>query len=119
MRSLPRVLGAVTASYSVAIMVRPLLLARPCGLAGNDDRVDAPVALMIRAIGARDTAIGAAMLLAPRGPALRTAVAARVLADTSDVVLFGAGLPRRDRRPRIAGFAAFWAALCAASARWA
>ena len=65
-----------------------------------------------------DAAIGGAMLLAPRGPALRAAVAARVVADASDAVVFGTGLPERDRRLRIAGFALGWAALCALSGRW-
>lgn len=121
MRYLPRVLGAATVAYSLAILVRPVLLARPSGLAEGpgEQRVDPGLGVLIQAIGARDVAIGSAMMLAPRGRALQTSIAARVLADAADAVIFGAALPARDRRPRIAGFAAFWAALCAVSGRWA
>jgi hypothetical protein len=121
MRALPRLLGAATAAYSIAIMIKPVLLARPCGLAVGPAGavVSRPVGMMIQAIGARDAAIGAAMVLAPRGSALRAAVAARVASDAADVVVFGTQLPERDKRAKIAGFAAFWALLCAVSARWA
>ncbi|MCX6464162.1 MAG: hypothetical protein NTW05_11300 [Pseudonocardiales bacterium] len=119
MHLLPRVLGAITAAYSVAIVVRPEVLARPCGLTGPDDRAAPDVRTLIGGIGVRDIAIGTAMVLAPRGPALRTAVAARVLSDAADAAVFGLRLPARDRRPRIVGFALTWAALCALSGRWA
>lgn len=121
MRVLPRLLGAATAAYSVAIMIEPLWLARPCGLAEGPGGavVPTPIATIIRAIGARDAAIGAAMVLAPRGPALRAATAARVASDAADAVIFGTQLDERDRRRKIAGFAAGWALLCAVSARWA
>lgn len=117
----PRVLGLVTAAYSVAIGLRPVLLARPCGLADGPDRrnVSPAVATLIGGIGARDAAIGTAMVLAPRGPALRLAIAARVASDLGDVVFFGSKLPDPSRRVRIGLFAAGWAALCALSARWA
>jgi hypothetical protein len=118
-QNLPRVLGAITAAYSAVIAVRPAVLARPCGLVEPDGSVSPGVRTLIGGIGVRDVAIGAAMVLAPRGPALRCAVAARVFADAADAVVFGLQLPARDRRARVAGFAACWAALCAASARWA
>ncbi|WP_219414105.1 hypothetical protein [Pseudonocardia nigra] len=124
MHLLPRVLGAITAAYSLTIIVRPVVLARRCGLtdaAGPDgsDTVSPGVRTLIAGIGARDAAIGTAMVFAPRGPALQTAIAARVAADAADALVFGTGLPARDRRPRVAGFAVLWAALCAVSARWA
>ena len=121
MRILPRLLGAATALYSVAIIIRPALLARPCGLSSGPDgtAVATPVAILIRAIGARDVAIGTAMVCAPRGSALRTATAARVVADAADALVFGTQLGERDRRMKIGGFAAGWALLCGLSARWA
>jgi hypothetical protein len=62
---------------------------------------------------------GTAMVLAPRGPALRLVILARVASDLGDVAFFGSRLPDPSRRARIAGFAAVWAGLCALSARWA
>lgn len=114
MRILPRLLGAITAAYGMAITVRPALLARPCGLP------DSPAnRTLIGGIGMRDVAIGGAMVLAPRVTALRSAVLARVIADTSDALVFGTRLPAADRRWPIARFALGWAAACALSGRWA
>jgi hypothetical protein len=78
MRSLPRILGVITAAYSVAIIVKPVLLARPCGLSDGPDQahVAPAVRTLIDGIGARDVAIGTAMVLAPRGPALQAALCA-------------------------------------------
>jgi hypothetical protein len=121
MSALPRILGFVTAAYSGAIGIKPVLLARPCGLAEGPDQseVSPAVRTLIGGIGARDLAIGTAMVLAPRGPALRWAIRMRVASDLGDVVVFGSGLPDPGRKARIAGFAAAWAGLCALSARWA
>jgi hypothetical protein len=117
--NLPRVLGVITAAYSVVIVARPEVLAKPCGLTGPDGTAPPAVRTLIGGIGVRDVAIGTAMALAPRGPALRAAVAARVFADAADAAVFGARLPARERRPQVVGFALFWAALCALSGRWA
>ncbi|MET7403963.1 hypothetical protein [Streptomyces parvulus] len=110
-----RVLGAATAAYSAAIMIRPRWLGRPCGLTGPDGDVPTSTALLIRAVGALDLAVGTAMLLASGPSARRTATACRVAADLSDAALFGTLLPDAGRRPKIAGFAAAWGALCAAA----
>ncbi|MFC9269118.1 hypothetical protein ACFTXJ_15280 [Streptomyces zhihengii] len=114
--TLTRALGAATAAYSIAITVKPAWLAKPCGLTTAEGAVPDDTALLIRAIGARDTAIGTAMLLATRPHAARTAVACRIAADWSDAVLFGALLSDPTKRQKIAGFAAGWGALCAAAA---
>lgn len=114
--AMPRVLGAATAAYSVAIMVRPVLLAKPCGLTDADGTVPVGTALLIRAMGARDAAIGTAMLLAPDARSLRTATACRVTADLSDAALFGTALTGWSRRLKVAGAAVAWGALCAAAA---
>ncbi len=115
--SLPRALGWATVAYSAAIIVRPRLLAAPCGFVTPGGQVPRPVATLIAAIGARDLASGLAMAFAPAGPPLQTAIAVRVAADLSDALAFGVGIPEAGRSWRIAGIAAGWGALCAASAR--
>ncbi|GAA1899826.1 hypothetical protein [Williamsia serinedens] len=111
--ALPRVLGAVTAAYSAALLVRPRLLAKPCGFAATDE-VPRSVAVLVRGIAVRDLASGAAMVAAPQGEPLRAGIAVRAAADFGDAIVFGTGLTRQ-RAPKIAGFAAVWGALCAAS----
>ena len=59
-----RVLGAVTAVYSAAPVFSPRILAKPAGLLTSGDEVPGPVRTLVAAFGARDTAIGAAMVLA-------------------------------------------------------
>jgi hypothetical protein len=102
-------------------MIKPALLARPCGLptSPGGTEVPRPLATLVRGIGARDIAIGTAMAFAPRGTALRVATAARVSADLADAFVFGSQPADRVRRMKMAGFAAGWALLCAVSARWA
>ncbi|GAA2053915.1 hypothetical protein [Williamsia deligens] len=113
-QNLPRALGAATALYSAALLVRPSLLAKPCGFTTTND-VPRSVAVLIRGIAVRDLASGAAMVAAPHGAPLRTAIAARAASDLGDAVVFGTGLTGR-RAPKVAAFAAAWGALCAASA---
>ena len=116
MPALTRVLGAVTAAYSATIIAAPRVLAKPCGLTTPAGGVTAGVRTLIAGIGARDAAIGLAMLFAPEGKPLQVALAARVASDAADAVVFGTGLPDRSARTKVAAFAAGWAALCAASA---
>ncbi|GAB3886933.1 hypothetical protein GCM10029964_052040 [Kibdelosporangium lantanae] len=71
-----RVLGALTTAYSVSIIVAPRLLAKPCGLATAAGEVTADVRTLVGGIGARDAAIGVAMMLAPPGRPLQVALAA-------------------------------------------
>jgi hypothetical protein len=115
MPHLTRLLGLATAGYGAAIIARPRLLARPCGLTGEHGRVPPTTALLVGAIGVRDLASGAAMVLAPPGRARQIAVGVRVLSDTGDALLFGTKLPDRDKRRFVAIFAIGFAALCAAS----
>lgn len=118
MFTLTRLLGAATAAYSGTIIAAPKVLAKPCGLTTPTGDVSRPVRTLIGAIGARDAAIGAAMVFAPPGPALRTAVAARVASDTADALVFGLTLPDPVARRKVVAFALFWAGLCAVSLRW-
>ncbi|MFJ7217592.1 hypothetical protein [Amycolatopsis sp. NPDC098790] len=116
MPALTRVLGAVTAAYSVTIIAAPRVLAKPCGLTTPTGGVTAAVRTLVAGIGARDAAIGLAMVLAPVGKPLQVALAARVASDAADAVVFGTSLPDRSARKKVAAFATTWAALCAASA---
>ncbi|MGK3207920.1 hypothetical protein [Amycolatopsis sp. MEPSY49] len=116
MPALTRVLGAVTAAYSVTIIAAPRVLAKPCGLTTPTGGVTAAVRTLTAGIGARDAAIGLAMVFAPVGKPLQVALAARVASDAADAVVFGMNLPDRSARKKVAAFAATWAALCAASA---
>jgi hypothetical protein len=86
----------LTTAYSVAIIVRPVLLARPCGMTDGPgaDHVDPGVRTLVDGIGARDAAIGTAMMFAPRGPALQVAVAARVASDAADALFAAPQLSR-------------------------
>ncbi|MGR8007024.1 hypothetical protein [Streptomyces hypolithicus] len=113
-----RALGAATAAYSAAIAVRPEWLARPCGLALEPDgSVPRETGLLIRAIGARDAAIGVAMVVASDDSARRTATLCRVAADVSDALVFGTLLDSRPARAKVVGFALTWGALCALTLR--
>ncbi len=115
---LNRALGAATVLYSLAIIARPQWLAKPCGLAmDGNGQVPRDTRLLIAAIGARDTAIGVAMLAAGDDRSRRVATACRIAADASDAVLFGTLLKDPAARAKVAGFAAVWAGLCAVSLR--
>ncbi|WP_410608178.1 hypothetical protein [Amycolatopsis sp. lyj-109] len=116
MPALTRVLGAATAAYSVTIIAAPKVLAKPCGLTTPAGDVTEEVRTLIGGIGARDAAIGLAMMFAAPGRPLQVALAARVASDTADALVFGNGLPDRSARRKVAIFAVAWAALCAASA---
>lgn len=113
---LNQALGAATALYSAAIIVRPEWLAKPCGLRLDaDGRAPRETRLLIGAIGARDAAIGAAMTCAPGSRSRQTATGCRIAADLSDAALFGTLLPDRKARAKVVAFATAWAALCALS----
>jgi hypothetical protein len=116
MPALTRVLGVATAAYSATIIAAPAVLAKPCGLTTPTGGVTAGVRTLIAGIGARDAAIGLAMVFAPAGRPLQVALAARVASDAADAVVFGTTLPDRSARRKVAAFAVTWAALCAASA---
>jgi hypothetical protein len=116
MAFLPRLLGTLTAAYGVGLIVRPELLAKPCRLVDADGRVPEGVAVLSRALGARDAASGLAMAFAPNGSALRTAIAVRVGCDLADAVCLGVALPDKQTRLKAAAVAGLWGVLCATSA---
>lgn len=111
----PRLLGAATAAYGVAIIAKPELFCRPTGLVGDSETPDDSQKVLTRAIGGRDLASGLAMAFAPAGWPLRTAIGVRVGADVADLVVLGSGLPDQDSREKATMVAAGWGALCALS----
>jgi len=110
-----RVLGALTAIYGTAVIVRPSVLTRPLQLSGDVAALPRSVRLLTAAMGAGDLAIGLAMLIAPAGRPLTVAVSTRIAADVSDAVIFGAGLPTRTTKCKAVAAATAWGAASAAS----
>lgn len=111
-----RLLGAATLAYSAAVLVDPRVIARPCEMLDGEGRVPPHVATSLRAVSARDAVVSLLMLVAPPGPALRTAVTVRALSDLSDAVAFGAGVSSASRA-KVAGVPLAWGLLCLASRR--
>jgi len=111
---LPRTLGALTAVYGLSTLVRPTIFSKPAGLSGDEPPV--PVSILVRAVGVRDLANGVAMAVAPAGPALQLAVAARVAADLGDALTFAVS-PNEDSndggaaRRKAIGVGVGWGAL--------
>jgi hypothetical protein len=118
MTTFPRVMGALTLAYSVAVVAKPKVLAGPCGLTDSLGEVPRDVASTIRAVSTRDAVISAAMLVAPAGPALRTITTVRGLCDLSDGVTLG--LPAEPQtRKKVIAVGGAWGALVLLSRRWA
>ncbi len=113
----PRLLGALTAAYATAVLVAPKLLAQPCELTDADGTVSSPVSTLSRAIGARDLLSGLIVSVAPRGNALRAAIAVRAACDLADAAVLGVSLPNAQVRTKAAAVAGGWGVLCALSAR--
>ena len=105
-----RTVAVLTTAYSVAITIRPEILAKPCRLADPDGSVPPAVAELTRSIGTRDAAMAAALAVAPAGYPMNVLTAARVLSDGADAAWFARVVPA-GQRAKIAGVAAGWAAL--------
>ncbi|MEU9498159.1 hypothetical protein [Streptomyces sp. NPDC048196] len=106
-----KVVGVATAVYGVAVSVVPDLLARPSGLVDEEGRVASATRISLRPLAWRDAASGLALVLAPEGPALRTAAYVRIAADLGDAVLLGLTLPDRGRRRKAVAVSVGWGAL--------
>ena len=103
-----QVMGALTAAYGIALIVRPEVLIGPVKIADFDTG-----ARVARALGVRDVVSGLAMVVAPPGPLLAVAVAARVASDLSDAASFQGLAPDTQTRRNVALAATGWAAACA------
>ncbi|GGU51983.1 hypothetical protein GCM10010211_15460 [Streptomyces albospinus] len=106
-----RVVGAATAVYGVAVAAVPDVLARPSGLVDARGRTAVATRTSLRPVGWRDAVGGLAMVLAPEGPALRTAACLRIAADFGDAALLSLTLPGRERRRKAAAVSVGWGAL--------
>ncbi|MEU4311982.1 hypothetical protein [Nocardia sp. NPDC024068] len=104
-----RIMGAATACYGLAVAARPSVLLAPCGWDDSDPGRRA----LARTTAFRDVASGLGMLVAPTAPALRIAVAGRVLSDFSDAAVLGTTLRGRPQRGKAVAVAAGWGLLCA------
>jgi hypothetical protein len=113
---LARVLGGLTVAYSVAVLAKPKIFAKPCGLLAKDGSVPADVAPLIRSIAARDTFIGLAMTVAPGGAPLRWASGLRAASDLGDASLLGSTLPDQSARGKVIAVSGVWATACAIAA---
>lgn len=111
-----RLLGAATLVYSAAVIVDPKVIARPCEMLDVAGQVPRDVATSLRAVSARDAVVGLLMLVAPAGPALRTAVTVRAVSDLADAAVFGAGVSSASRA-KVVGVPLGWGLLCLASRR--
>lgn len=112
---IPRLLGVATAAYGAAITVKPDLFLRPTKLVADGEQPSSGLRALTAAIGGRDVVSGLAMLVAPAGTPLKSAIAVRVGADVADVAGLGSRLPDRDAREKATMVAAGWGALCALS----
>ncbi|MGZ6804956.1 MAG: hypothetical protein ACXVFU_18105 [Nocardioidaceae bacterium] len=119
MTAFPRLMGAATLAYSVAVVARPKVLAGPCALVDEHGDVPRHVATAVRAVSTRDAIISALMVVAPAGPALRAVTTVRGLCDLSDTAVFG--LPVRDPavRRKILAVGGLWGGTVLLSRRWA
>jgi hypothetical protein len=111
---IPRILGTLTAAYGAYTLARPHSLARVAGLVSADRPASRHTRNLGWAIGARDVVSGAAMMLAPPGTELRTALAVRVACDAGDAVGFGVSVPASSR-VKVIAVAAGWGLICAAA----
>ncbi len=106
-----RVIGAATALYSAAVILKPEVLAKPTSLVGPDGRADRGISVLARASSARDLVSGLAMALAPSASGVRLAGAIRIAADLSDAIGMGLALPDAEARRKAAGVAGGWGVL--------
>lgn len=112
-------MGAATLAYSLAVIARPKVLAGPCGLVDEFGDVPRDVGASVRAVATRDAIVSAVMLVAPAGPALRTATTIRGLCDISDAAVFGLPAPDAATRKKIVAVGGGWGVLVLLSRRWA
>lgn len=112
---LPRLLGAATAAYGVAIYARPALLLKPSGML-RGERPEPEQETFVRTLAVRDVASGVAMAAAPSGTAMRVAIGVRVASDLGDLAVLGRALAGRPEQKLIMAVAGGWGLLCALSA---
>lgn len=106
-----RLLGLLTVLYSIVVLVRPRILVTPAGLVPRAEQIPVPVKVLARGVGARDVAVGLAMMLAPMTVPLAWVLAIRIFCDLSDAAVFGVMVADRPARLKTVAVAVVWAIL--------
>ncbi|GAB3203892.1 hypothetical protein [Nocardia tengchongensis] len=108
-----RLLGAATALYGAAVLLRPEILLRPTGLGTG---AEPGLRATARMIALRDLISGLAWAVASTPRARRAAAAIRVGSDAADTVVLGLALRGRAERGKTLAVTSSWGLLCAAAA---
>jgi hypothetical protein len=104
----PRIFGALTAAYGVSALWTAAPLTRH-GELGDPSNPPPAARLLSTTFGVRDLVSGLAIMAAPRGVPLRTALALRVAFDAGDAVGFALYAPTPRARTKIGLIAGAWA----------
>lgn len=108
-----RLIGAATAAYGAAVVLRPAILLRPSGLGtGAEPELRAAA----RMIALRDLASGLALATLSDPRARRAAAIVRVASDAADTVVFAQALNGRAERAKTLAVTAGWGVLSALAA---
>lgn len=107
-------MGAVTVGYAALVIINPETMTDAIGL--SDGAADPNTELLTRTMLGRDLACGAAMMFAPAGWPLLTAIGIRVASDLGDAVIMGISLPTSEDRKTALLVAGGYGVLCALSA---
>lgn len=114
LRAFPRVMGAATVGYATLVIINPETMTGAIGL--SDGAAEPGIEVLTRTMLARDLACGAAMMFAPAGWPLLTAIGIRVASDLGDAVIMGTSLPTSEDRNAALLVAGGYGVLCALSA---
>jgi hypothetical protein len=106
-----RLLGLLTVLYSIVVLIRPRILVTPAGLVPRADQIPVSVKALARGVGARDAAVGLAMMFAPMTVPLAWVLAIRIACDLSDAAVFGVLVPDRSAKLKTIGVAVGWGVL--------
>lgn len=112
MRAL-KVVGLVTAGYGALTVARPDLLARQLKLPDVLGETQQGAVVASYAVGVRDIASGLSLVLLPAGRLRAVAVAARVLFDVSDGLLWPRAVSDPATQRKIQVGALGWGGACA------
>ncbi|MVU77579.1 hypothetical protein GPX89_10045 [Nocardia sp. ET3-3] len=108
-----RLIGAATAAYGAAVVIRPALLLRPGGLGtGAEPELRAAA----RMIALRDLISGLALATLSDPRARRAAAIIRVASDAADTVVFAGALSGRAERAKTLAVTTGWGLLSALGA---
>ncbi|MGH3745458.1 MAG: hypothetical protein ACRDTP_11410 [Mycobacteriales bacterium] len=108
-----KVVGLVTAGYGALSLAKPDLLARQLKLTDAPGGPNSGAVVASYAVGVRDVASGLSLVLLPAGRARTLAVAARVLLDVTDGLLWPRAVTDPKVQKKIQAGALGWGGVCA------